>query len=463
MTAPDQRRRWATTHGVVRGAAARGARNGLAGAELALAPEDHVEPGPAWDRLRTSRPFAPGIAPGVLVTVHHDVAREVLADDAFGMPAPSGGPPGPLSPPSLIALDGPDHARHRARLAGFFTGRSVARWSGRCAALADELLDALPGATGTASDATIDLVAGYAHPLPLRLIAEILGLPAGDEPLPPELPRWADAVVAALDLGLSWERFVAVEAALTELRTWLAHELEAACARGGDGLLPRLAAADDGDPEDLVVTAMFLLAAGFETTTHLVSAGAVVLAAHPEEVARLRADPGRWPAVVEELLRLASPVTRAVRQARRDVEIAGARVPAGTIVEVWTSAADHDPSVFACPHTFDPGRSEIRAHLALGRGPHHCLGAALARMEGAVALRALFDRYPEITPEGRATWRPTRLVQGRATPAGPARDPQRRISTFRIVTSAVAHNVPAVSRTSAAATVTDRPADATRP
>lgn len=407
----EQRHRWASTHGLVRAAAARAARDGRPGAGPALDPERPEQA--AMAALRAEYPFAPGAAPGVLVTVHHDVAREILAHDAFGMPGHPGGPLGPLSPPSLIALDGAEHARHRARLAGAFTGRSIARWSGRCTALAEELLDALPDRR--APDGTVDLVAGYAHPLPLRLITEILGLPAGDAPLPPELPSWADSVVAALDVGLSWERFVAVEADLVGLRAWLDGELATATARGGDGLLSRLAAADDARHDDLVVTAMFLLAAGFETTTHLVSAGAALLAAHPDEVARLLAEPGRRPAVVEELLRLASPVTRAVRRARRDVEIAGTTVPAGTVVEVWTSAANHDPAVFPDAERFDPDRPQARAHVAFGRGPHHCLGAALARMEGAVALGALFDRYPDVAPAGPATWRPTRLVTGRAT------------------------------------------------
>lgn len=411
---PEQRRRWASSHGLVRGAAARAARAGLPHAELVTDAGGRAD-ADALRRCLGDRPFAPGIAPGVLVTVHHDVARQIAADDAFGMPAPVGGPPGPLSPSSLIALDGEDHARQRARLAGAFTGRAVAGWTARCASLAAALLDGLPAASGP--DGTVDLVARYAHPLPLQLVTEILGLPAGDGPLPPELPCWADSVVAALDVGLSWERFVAVEADLADLRAWLAGELAQSRQRGGDGLLARLAAdAAAADDDNLVVTAMFLLAAGFETTTHLVSAGAVVLAAHPGELARLRADPGRWPAAVEELLRLASPVTRVVRRALRDVEVAGVGVPAGTIVEVCTAAADRDPAVFPRPHDFDPDRAGVRAHLAFGRGPHHCLGAALARMEGAVALRSLFDRFPELSPaDDGASWRLTRLVQGRAT------------------------------------------------
>jgi cytochrome P450 len=404
----DQRRRWAATHGLVRGATARRARDGVESAALALDPA--AEPGPVWERLRAHRPFAPGPVPGVLVTVHHDVAREVLVSDAFGMPAAGvGGPPGPLSPPSPIALDGAEHTRLRARHTASLHPRAVAGWVGRCAEIAGGLLDAL----AAGSDDVVDLVAGYAHPLPLLLVTEILGLPADDAPLPPELPRWGDAVVAALDVGLPWERFVEVEADLAALHGWLTGQVAAARARGGDGLLARLTTSGpDGDP---VNAAMFLLAAGFETTTHAVTAGVVLLADHPEHRARLRGEPAGWPAAVEEILRLASPVTRAVRTARRDVEVAGTVVPAGTVVEVWLGAAARDPRVFDRPGEFDPDRVGGRAHLAFGHGPHHCLGAALARMESAVALRALVDRFPDVVPVGTGSWRPTRLVRGRVS------------------------------------------------
>lgn len=407
----DRRRRWAATHGALRGALRRRAREGSADPDAV--PDPAADSGPTWDRLRGDRPFAPGAAPGVLVTVHHDVARELLASEAFGMPTPPAGPPGPLRAPSLITLDGAEHAHHRARLARAFNPRAVAGWAPHCAAVADELLDALPG---TASpDGTVDVVAGFAHPLPLRLITTILGLPANGAELPAELPRWGDAVVAALDTGLSWERFVEVEDDLEALAAWLDDEVAALRVRGGDGLLARLAAEGDAEDDHLVVAALFLLAAGFETTTHVVSAGVEVLAAHPDRAARLRAEPDRWPAAVEELLRLASPVTRAVRRAHRDVEVAGEVVPAGTVVEVRIAAADHDPAVFTDPWTFDPDSPRSRGHLAFGHGPHHCLGAGLARLEAAVALRALTERFPDLAAAGSGTWRPTTLVQGRAT------------------------------------------------
>ncbi len=160
---------------------------------------------------------------------------------------------------------------------------------------------------------------------------------------------------------------------------------------------------------------MFLLAAGFETTTHLVSAGAVTLAAHPDQAALLDAEPERWPDAVDELLRREGPVTRAARRAVGDVAIAGTTVPAGTLVLVHVAATGHDPAVFPDPDRFDVRRPNARAHLAFSHGPHHCLGAGLARLEAATALAALHRRFPALTPVGPGQRRPTVLVAGRAT------------------------------------------------
>jgi cytochrome P450 len=405
----DRRRRWAASHGVVRGTVRRRARAGVADAVLADEETGADERRVAWAELRAHRPFAEGALPGTLVTVHHDVAREVLASRAFAMPPPpsgTDGPPGPQHRPSLIALDGDDHVRHRARLSRAFTPRALTAWSDEAARIADDLLDDLPGTAGDGG--VVDLVAGYAHPLPLRLITAFLGL---TRPLPAGLPRWSDSVVAALDTGMSFERFAAIEDDLSALQTWLRGELGHA-----SGLLGRLADENpDDDPDDLVVTAMFLLAAGFETTTHLISTGAVALAAHPEQAALLAAEPGRWPDAVDELLRLEGPVTRAARRAVCDVEVAGTTVPAGTLVLVHVGATGHDPAVFPDPSRFDVGRPNVRAHLAFSHGPHHCLGAGLARMEAATGLAVLFRRFPRLTPVGAGERRPTTLVSGRAT------------------------------------------------
>ena len=405
----DQRRRWAVVHGALLGAARRRAREGVPAAELVVSPEPETGPGPAWDRMREHRPFAPGPAPGMLVTAHYDVAREVLVSDDFGMLPPAAGPLGPLSAPSLVTLDGDAHSHHRRLLTRAFTPRVVAGWREQCVAVVDTLLDALPAAAD--ADGTVDLVDAFARPLPLRLIAEVLGLPAHGSEIPAELPHWGDAATAGLDGGLTWERFVEMEEGVAALRGWLDEQVTAIGAHGGEGLLARLAEGGTTH-DDLVVIALFLVGAGYETTMHLLAGSALQLARLPEETARLRAEPADWPSAVEELLRMCGPVTRAVRRAKADVEFQGAQVPAGTVVEVLVTAANHDPAAFPDPWTFRPGRE--RPHLALGRGAHHCLGAALARMEATVALPALVERFPELTPVDEPVhWSPNTLVRGR--------------------------------------------------
>ena len=158
--------------------------------------------------------------------------------------------------------------------------------------------------------------------------------------------------------------------------------------------------------------AMLLLAAGFETTVNLIGNGTALLTEHPEQLALLREDPSRWPNAVDEVLRHDSPVQRTGRIAHRDTEIAGERVRGGRIVVVMLGGANRDPAVFDDPGRFDVTRPNAGEHIAFSSGIHYCLGAALARMEGEVGLRALFERFPELALDGPPHRRPTRVLRG---------------------------------------------------
>ena len=184
---------------------------------------------------------------------------------------------------------------------------------------------------------------------------------------------------------------------------------------GQDILSALVATRDNGDgltEDELSSIAMLLLAAGFETTVNLIGNGVALLDAHPEQRALLAAEPDRWPGAVDEVLRHDSPVQRTGRVAHRDTEVAGERVRAGQFVVLLIGGANHDPAVFPDPQRFDVTRPNAGDHIAFSSGIHYCLGAGLARMEGEVGLRALYDRFPDLAPAGPPHRRPTRVLRG---------------------------------------------------
>ncbi len=178
-------------------------------------------------------------------------------------------------------------------------------------------------------------------------------------------------------------------------------------AHPGDNILSTLVHAHAAEgkltQDELSATAMLLLAAGFETTVNLIGNGTALLVEHPDQRERLRAEPTLWPNAVDEILRFDSPVQRTGRIAQRDTEVAGVPVPAGRPVMTLLGGANRDPEVFADPQRFDVGRANAGDHVAFSSGIHYCLGAGLARMEGEVGLRALFDRFPDLALAGPRT------------------------------------------------------------
>ena len=204
--------------------------------------------------------------------------------------------------------------------------------------------------------------------------------------------------------------------ALRELRTWFEGFFAERRRSPGDDLVSRLlAVTEDGDvltPRELMATCLLLLAAGFETTVNLLGNGTKALLAHPEQVALLRDEPERLPDAVEEMLRYDAPVQLTARLAARDAEVAGVTVPRGAAVITLLGGANRDPEVFERPGEFDVTRPNARQHLAFAVGVHHCLGAALARLEGEVGFAALLDAFPDLSPAGRSVQRKTFVLRG---------------------------------------------------
>jgi cytochrome P450 len=174
-------------------------------------------------------------------------------------------------------------------------------------------------------------------------------------------------------------------------------------------------AGDEGtrlSDEELRATAGLVLAAGFETTVNLLGSGAVLLIDHPDQLAALKAEPSLWPNAVEEVLRYESPVQNTTRRAVRDTTVRGVPVRTGAFISTMIGGANRDPAVFENPHTFDVRRANAREHLSFSSGAHYCIGAALARLEGEIGLRRLFERFPDLALAGPPRRRGTRTLRG---------------------------------------------------
>jgi len=356
------------------------------------------------------------------VATSHAAVRQLLTSDDFRSGFPTNeGPLGriarwaspttlhPVEPPSLLVTEPPDHTRYRKLVTRVFTMRAVERLRERTEAIATELLDALePCATST-----VDLVEAYCALLPVTVIAEILGVPDAERG---RVLDFGSAAAPSLDLGLGYRRYRSVSRALAQFDAWLGTHLDNLRREPGDNLLSELVAVrDEGQglsEAELKATAGLVLAAGFETTVNLLGNGIALLHDHPDERARVVAEPSLWTNVVEEALRLDPPVLLTGRMALRDTELAGQPVRAGSMVTAILGGANRDPEVFAGPLRFDVGRANARDHIAFSAGRHHCLGAQLARMEGEVGLRAIWDRFPDLRLDPGARRRETRILRG---------------------------------------------------
>lgn len=307
----------------------------------------------------------------------------------------------------MLAVDPPDHTKYRRLVAKVFTPRALAAMEPRVEQIAAELLDAMDG-----SD-TVDLVGAYAGPLPVRVISEILGVPAQ---MQDKMLEWGNAAAMTLDPALSYRQFRTASVALRQIHHWLANHLVELRRQPGDDLLSQLAVlVDEGetlDDVELRATALLVIGAGFETTVNLIANGVVHLIENPEQLALLRDDPALWPNAVEEILRYDAPVQATVRVAAEATEAGGHPVPAGRFVSLMLAGANRDPEVFADPARFDVTRPNAREHLAFSAGIHFCLGASLARLEGAAALRLLFERFPDLALEPGAVRRRMRVLRG---------------------------------------------------
>ncbi|MDO5502507.1 MAG: cytochrome P450 [Actinomycetia bacterium] len=420
--------RWGMTQALpmrmVRRAAGRG---DLQGALLAAMADP--DPDAVWPALERMREGGALLSPGRVSwsSVDHAVCKEVLTSPDFRVGDPD--LPGwierglrwarapwihPLQPPSLLATEPPDHTRYRRLVTRVFTNRAVGALKDRTEQIADGLLDAM--AADAEAGRGVDLVRAYCGQLPLIVICEILGVPEGDRARVFEM---GSAAAASLDLGLGWGNYREMDAGLRDFDEWLEGHLSHLRENPGDDLMSQLAQAQDEGSgltlEELKSTAGLVLVAGFETTVNLLGNAIALLTGHRDQLDLVREDPSLWVTAVEEALRLDPPVLLTSRVAEVDTQVDGIALKKGSVVLTAIGGANRDPKVFPDPARFDVTRENARDHLAFSAGRHHCLGAQLARMEGEVGLRRLFDRFPdlEVLPGGRR--RHTQLLRGYAT------------------------------------------------
>jgi len=404
----------------------REARAGQLGAQLAINRKLWDDPFPLYDAMRAQGSLVPGRL--VSSSASYDVVREVLRSPSFGvgigsserlspiarrMLANSTDPwaVGPAEPPSMLAVDPPDHTRYRRLVSKVFTARAVAALEPQVEKVANELLDAMEARA--ARGETIDLVDMYCAPLPVAVISEILGVP---EHMHANMLEWGNQAAVTLEVGLRYREFRTADKALKQIHHWLAKHLDELRRNPGDDLMSKLAVlTDDGETlndVELRSTALLVVGAGFETTVNLLGNAVVLFDQHPEQLEKLRNDPSGWENAVDEVLRYDSPVQLTVRIAQDDSDVCGNLVQKGRFVSLMLGGANRDPSMFAEPHTFDVTRANARDHLAFSAGIHYCLGASLARLEGAVALRMLYERFPDLTVAGTPIRRNLRVLRG---------------------------------------------------
>lgn len=376
-----------------------------------------LELDPAYAALRTDEPLARVRLPygeeGWLVTRHDDV-KTVLADPRFsraavvGADVPRAIPERMDRPETITNIDPPEHGRVRRLVAAAFTARRAEALRPRVEEIADGLVDDL-----LVAGAPADLVATVSMPLPVMVICELLGVPVEDRHI---FRAGADAALSNSEVPAE-ERQAAVQDLQAYIARLVATRREDPAGPGDDVLGSLISAREaDGDrlsEAELVQLGVAILVAGHETTMNMTSDMVIQLQADRSQWQRLVDDPDAVAGAVEELLRI-TPLgiqSGMPRIATEDVELAGGTVRAGEAVLVSTAAANRDPEVFAHPDELDLTRSTA-GHLAFGFGPHHCLGASLARMELQTVVRALVTRVPSLEITEDVDWRTAAVVRG---------------------------------------------------
>ena len=379
-----------------------------------MRPQTKTDPYPLYADIRRRGLVRSALGPWM--TADHAAAESILRDRRFSSspvhqrgyrpPAyPAGDPRAELPAADLLTMDPPDHTRIRRLVSGAFTPKAIAGLEPWIREVTGRLLTSADAAAG------FDLIDALAFPLPIAVICHLLGVPAEDQA---SFRAWGHDIGTTLDsAGTVESQSRSSELALT---AYLRDLVRKRRADPDDSLLSALVAAEEeGDrlsSDELVSTALLLLVAGFETTVNLIGNGTVALLGEQEQWGRLREEPALVPAAVEELLRYDSPVQMTSRIATEDIDVGGVRIPRGASIILAIGGANRDPGVFDQPDRLRIDRPNASRHLSFSFGIHHCLGAALARLEGRIAVEELMRRYPRLEMAGTPTRRSLLVLRG---------------------------------------------------
>jgi cytochrome P450 len=365
-------------------------------------PQTLADPYPVYQQLRTEDPVHSDEANGRwLLFRYADIVAVLRNPSVSSNRAPAMQrwvPPGmrqlfEYRSDSMINCDAPKHNRLRLLVNKAFTTRAVEAMTANIQRLVDGFLDAVE------PRGRMDVIADLAYPLPVTVIAEMLGVPPEDRD---RFKHWSDQLAVTANgnpSGLQPKDYRRIAQCYEELSAYFAEVVARRRAQPRNDLLSALAQAEEaGDrlnESELYANATLLLVAGHETTTNLIGNGTLALLRHPDQWQRLKADPSLVPGAVEELLRYDSPVQFTARVLTEDMEIGGKWLQAGQMAQLVLGSANRDPEQFTDPERLDVGRQDVK-HLAFGLGSHYCLGAPLARLEARIVFETLLRRFPNL-------------------------------------------------------------------
>jgi cytochrome P450 len=378
-----------------------------------------ADPYPSFARARAAAPVQWHDGLGLWLAFSHAEANAVLRDRRLGRiwadkePAERFGNFNLIHRNAILEMEPPEHTRLRRLISSAFARGHVERLRPWVEQLARDLVDGL--VERSAGTEPVDVLTGMAEQLPVDVIAELLGVPDADRTL---LRPWSNAIVKMYEYGRTTEIEDSAERAAAEFVAYL-RTLAAERRRSpGEDLLSHLVSVRDSEgdrltEDELVTTCILLLNAGHEATVNVSGNGLLALLEHPDQLNRLREDPGLLPTAIEELMRFDSPLQLFERTATEDVEIGGITVPAGQKIAALLGSANHDPAVFDSPEVLDVGRTD-NPHISFGAGVHFCIGAPLARVELQASFGALLERTTRLELGRPARRRPEFVIRGLA-------------------------------------------------
>jgi cytochrome P450 len=376
-----------------------------------------ADPYPAFAAARAQAPVQWSAGTGTWLAFTHAESNAVLRDRRLGRiwsdkePAQRFESFNLIHRNAILEMEPPTHTRLRRLISAAFARGHVERLRPWVQELADSLVDGLVERSG--GQTPVDVLSGMAEELPVAVIAELLGVPAADRPL---LRPWSNAIVKMYEYGRTTATEDDAERAAAEFVDYLRELPAQRRLAPGEDLLSHLVTVRDSDgdrltEDELVTTCILLLNAGHEATVNVSGNGLLALLEHPDQLQRLRDDPGLLPTAIEELMRYDSPLQLFERTATEDVAIGGITVERGQKIAALLGAGNRDPAVFTDPDTLDVGRTD-NPHITFGAGVHFCIGAPLARVELQASLGALLARTSSLELGAPAVRRPEFVIRG---------------------------------------------------